>query len=147
MSDNDKRPTVALPPIHVTGQNGMFRNAVARVGASGIIDLFLTPAAQARDVPHLSISGTDAERRGCLTSLLLLSGAKQNTTDADAMLQIQELMDGQEWSPETLDDIAAIVRKAGYRIRDLDDNDPGTPSDEETRRRQRRAERKKEPRP
>lgn len=45
-------------------------------------------------------------------------------TDHAALLTIQELMDGVEWSPTTLDRIAAAVRQAGYRIRDLDDRDP-----------------------
>ena len=41
--------------------------------------------------------------------------------DHDAMLAIQELLDGVEWSANTLEEIAAVVIKAGYRIRDLDD--------------------------
>jgi hypothetical protein len=40
-------------------------------------------------------------------------------TDHDAMLAIQELLDGIEWTPSTLDSIAAILRRAGYRILDL----------------------------
>lgn len=42
----------------------------------------------------------------------------------DALLAIQELLDGVEWTPDTLDEIARIMREAGYRIRDLDDRDP-----------------------
>lgn len=42
-------------------------------------------------------------------------------TDHDAMLAIQELMDGVEWTPDTLDAIAVILREAGYKVRDLDD--------------------------
>lgn len=44
--------------------------------------------------------------------------------DSDAMLAIQELMDGVEWTMDTLDAIADILRKAGYRVRDLEDRDP-----------------------
>jgi hypothetical protein len=43
--------------------------------------------------------------------------------DHDAMLAIQELLDGVEWSPNTLDEIAAIMWRAGYRIRDAEDED------------------------
>ncbi|WP_259349313.1 hypothetical protein [Rhodococcus sp. UFZ-B548] len=32
------------------------------------------------------------------------------------LLAIQELMDGVTWTPETLDSIADIMRKAGYRV-------------------------------
>lgn len=41
----------------------------------------------------------------------------------DALLAIQAIMDGEAWSPDTLDRIAAILREAGYPIRDLDDRD------------------------
>ncbi len=44
-------------------------------------------------------------------------------TDHEAMLAIQELMDGVEWNSDTLDAIGAIMTKAGYRLRDLDDRD------------------------
>lgn len=44
--------------------------------------------------------------------------------DHNAMLAIQELMDGVEWSADTLDEIAQIVRDAGYRIRDTNEVDP-----------------------
>jgi len=37
----------------------------------------------------------------------------------DALLAIQELLDGVEWTPTTLEEIAAIMVKAGYRIRDV----------------------------
>jgi hypothetical protein len=46
-----------------------------------------------------------------------------NNSDHEALLAIQELLDGVEWSPKTLDRIAAIMTDAGYRIRDLDDDD------------------------
>jgi hypothetical protein len=44
-------------------------------------------------------------------------------TSDDAMLKIQELLDGVEWTPDTLNEIAAIMIEAGYRIRDKNDND------------------------
>lgn len=40
---------------------------------------------------------------------------------SDALLAIQELMDGVEWTPDTLDQIADILRDAGYRVRDLNE--------------------------
>jgi hypothetical protein len=40
-------------------------------------------------------------------------------TNHDALLKIQSLLDGTEWSPATLDAIALIVRDAGFPIRDL----------------------------
>lgn len=43
--------------------------------------------------------------------------------EENALLAIQELMDGVEWIPETLEEIAQIMVRAGYRIRDLDDID------------------------
>lgn len=48
--------------------------------------------------------------------------------DHDAMLAIQEQIDGVEWTPDTLDSIAAIMIGAGYRIRDLNDVDLPAPS-------------------
>ena len=41
----------------------------------------------------------------------------------DALLAIQELMDGTEWNSDTLEAIAQVMINAGYRIRDLDDVD------------------------
>lgn len=41
--------------------------------------------------------------------------------DHEAMLAIQELMDGVEWTPQTLNQIADIMEKAGYRVHDIDD--------------------------
>jgi hypothetical protein len=41
--------------------------------------------------------------------------------DHDALLAIQELMDGTEWSADTLEAIARVMVSAGYRIRDLDE--------------------------
>ena len=44
--------------------------------------------------------------------------------DHEAMLAIQELMDGTEWTVGTIDGVAAIMRAAGYRLRHMDDVDP-----------------------
>lgn len=41
----------------------------------------------------------------------------------EALLAIQELMDGVEWTPDTLEEIKQVMVAAGYRIRDLDDRD------------------------
>jgi len=41
----------------------------------------------------------------------------------EALLAIQEAMDGVEWTPDTLDTIAKIMREAGYLIRDTNDRD------------------------
>ena len=43
--------------------------------------------------------------------------------DHDAMLAIQQQLDGVEWTAETLEQIADILQQAGYRIRDLDDRE------------------------
>lgn len=40
----------------------------------------------------------------------------------EAMLAIQELMDGVEWTPETLERIAEILTESGYPVRDLDED-------------------------
>ena len=44
-------------------------------------------------------------------------------SDSHALLAIQELMDGIEWTPNTLGEIADILVRAGYRVRDLNDAD------------------------
>lgn len=44
-------------------------------------------------------------------------------TESEALLAIQELLDGVEWTPDTLNEIAQIMIRAGYRIRDLNDVD------------------------
>jgi hypothetical protein len=49
------------------------------------------------------------------------NGATKMTSD-DAMLEIQELLDGVEWTPDTLDRIAEIMVTAGYPIRNKDWN-------------------------
>jgi hypothetical protein len=43
--------------------------------------------------------------------------------DHEAMLAIQQALDGVEWTADTLERIAEILHQAGYRIRDLDDRD------------------------
>jgi hypothetical protein len=42
------------------------------------------------------------------------------------MLAIQQELDGVEWTAETLERIAEILKHTGYRIRDLDDRDAMT---------------------
>jgi hypothetical protein len=42
-------------------------------------------------------------------------------TDHEAMLAIQELLDGQIWTAEVLEEIAAVLQQAGYRVRDIDE--------------------------
>lgn len=44
-------------------------------------------------------------------------------TADEALLAIQEIMDGVEWNSDTTEKIANIMIQAGYRIRDLDDID------------------------
>lgn len=39
----------------------------------------------------------------------------------DALLKIQELMDGVAWSSDTLEGIAEVMVEAGYKIRDLEE--------------------------
>ena len=39
-------------------------------------------------------------------------------TREEAIRQIVELLDGTEWTPETLDEIASILRSAGCQVRD-----------------------------
>jgi hypothetical protein len=41
-------------------------------------------------------------------------------SDHEAMLAIQRLMDGTEWSADTLEAIADILLAAGYTLRDYD---------------------------
>jgi hypothetical protein len=42
-----------------------------------------------------------------------------NMTDHDTLLAIQELLDGVEWSIDTLTHIASLLTEAGYRVRDI----------------------------
>ena len=44
----------------------------------------------------------------------------------EAMLAIQEIMNAEEWSPDTLDGIAEVLNEAGYPVRDLDVEQPET---------------------
>ena len=43
--------------------------------------------------------------------------------DHEAMLAIQQELDGVEWTAETLERVAEILQQAGYRICDLHDCD------------------------
>lgn len=43
--------------------------------------------------------------------------------DNELLLAIQELLDGVEWTPDTLEEIANLMTASGYRVRDLDDRD------------------------
>lgn len=45
-------------------------------------------------------------------------------TEGELLLAIQERLDGVEWSSDTLEEIADMMRSNGYRIRDCDDRDP-----------------------
>jgi hypothetical protein len=38
--------------------------------------------------------------------------------DHEIILAIQELMDGVEWTPDTLQEIAELLHENGYQIRD-----------------------------
>lgn len=63
--------------------------------------------------------------------------AKSRKPDVAGM--IAKMLDGKEWSVETLDEIAEVLRTAGYQVRDVDydaDNDEaneemGLPSGED----------------
>ena len=46
-----------------------------------------------------------------------------NISNAYALDLIARLLSGQEWSSETLDTIARIMRLAGYQIDDIDTED------------------------
>ena len=41
--------------------------------------------------------------------------------DHDMLLTIQEMLDGVEWSADTLAEIADLLTSNGYVIRDIDD--------------------------
>ena len=43
--------------------------------------------------------------------------------NADALEQIQKILSAQEWSSDTLDAIAEVMRAAGYEIADSDNFD------------------------
>ena len=42
-------------------------------------------------------------------------------SDHEAMLAIQELLDGQAWTAEVLEEIADVLQQAGCRVRDIED--------------------------
>jgi hypothetical protein len=44
-------------------------------------------------------------------------------TDHEIVVAIHKLLDGVEWTPDTLQTIATILNEAGYSIRDLNDVD------------------------
>lgn len=46
--------------------------------------------------------------------------------DHEMILRIQELLDGQMWAADTLEEIASLLVDNGYRIRDLNDKDVET---------------------
>jgi hypothetical protein len=51
-----------------------------------------------------------------------------DNSDHDAMLAIQELLDGKVWDADAIDRVALIMIEAGYKIRDTDDVDrPDSP--------------------
>jgi hypothetical protein len=39
--------------------------------------------------------------------------------EIDIVMSIQELLDGKEWTPDTLEAIAALLRANGYQVRDV----------------------------
>jgi hypothetical protein len=51
-----------------------------------------------------------------------------DTSDKDAMDAIHRLLDGREWSPDTLDEIANIVRQTGREVRDSGELDCAYPN-------------------
>ena len=52
--------------------------------------------------------------------------------ESDTLLAIQALLDGVGWTPDTLEEIARLLRQAGYRVRDTDDRDVPEAEDERT---------------
>lgn len=40
-------------------------------------------------------------------------------SESEALFKIQEILSGNEWSPETIDEIAEVMEKAGYSIEDI----------------------------
>jgi hypothetical protein len=50
---------------------------------------------------------------------------KRITSDADALDLITYLMDGKQWSVDTLDQIAQVVRETERPIADLHDEEEG----------------------
>lgn len=66
---------------------------------------------------------------GCYGSKEIVSewlGEKIDTPKSaadDALLEIQQKLDGVEWSHDTLSEIAQVLIRNGYRVRDMDDVD------------------------
>ena len=48
---------------------------------------------------------------------------KRILADSEIVLAIQELLDGVEWNPDTMSEIALLLVKNGYRVRDCNDVD------------------------
>ncbi|TAN03085.1 MAG: hypothetical protein EPN36_13885 [Rhodanobacteraceae bacterium] len=48
---------------------------------------------------------------------------KRQRSDESAMDEITKLMSGTDWSPDTLDEIAGIVRETGREITDTPSHD------------------------
>ena len=47
----------------------------------------------------------------------------QRSADSEALHSIHALMDGTEWSADTLQDIAAVLKRAGLPVREPADDD------------------------
>jgi len=43
----------------------------------------------------------------------------KSMSDHDLVLEIQNMMSGVEWTPDTLDEIAGLLEAAGYEIEEL----------------------------
>jgi hypothetical protein len=56
-----------------------------------------------------------------IDSTARLLATRRPTVADNTLLRIQELMDGAEWTSDTLGDIAELMIRAGYRVRDLND--------------------------
>lgn len=46
---------------------------------------------------------------------------RRQLSDRDALRRIQAALDGREWTPDTLDEIADAVRQTGRVVRSTDD--------------------------
>lgn len=54
---------------------------------------------------------------------LTVAALTQAIRDSQTIRAIVAVLDGTSWSPETLDEIADILRDAGHEIADVDDDD------------------------
>lgn len=79
---------------------------------SGLIDYAIDGGTEAFDYNAVLYEEGDA-----------FGAAPRVETDHDAMLAIQECMDGVAWDSDTAEQIAQIMIDAGYRIRDCNDVD------------------------